>query len=103
MGGHLSRRAAQGTSGRIIELLRRGATTVDELASALGLTRTAVRAQLASLERDGLVERRGSRRGTSKPSRVYGITSQAELLFSQAYVPILTQLLHVLAQRLPPG
>jgi predicted ArsR family transcriptional regulator len=34
---------------------------------------------------------------------VYGITSQAELLFSQAYVPILTQLLHVLAQRLPPG
>lgn len=94
--------AKDGTSGRILELLRRGPKTVDELAVALVLTRTAVRAQLAGLERDGLVEQRGSRRGTSKPSRMYGVTAQAELLFSRAYVPILTQLLHVLAQRLPP-
>jgi predicted ArsR family transcriptional regulator len=101
--GKLPSRAIEGTSGRILELLRQGNRTVDDLALALGVTRTAVRGQLAILERDGLVEQRGSRRGASKPSRVYGITSQAELLFSQAYVPILTQLLHVLAQRLPPG
>jgi predicted ArsR family transcriptional regulator len=94
-------RAKDGTSGRILELLRRGAKTVDELAAALDLTRTAVRAQLASLERDALVEQKGSRRGTSKPSRMYGVTAQAELLFSRAYVPILTGLLHVLARRLP--
>jgi predicted ArsR family transcriptional regulator len=98
MRGHLPRRAAEGTSGRIIELLRRGPMTVDELSAALGLTRTAVRAQLATLERDDVVEQRGSRRGTSKPARMYGVTSQAELLFSRAYVPILTQLLHVLAR-----
>jgi predicted ArsR family transcriptional regulator len=73
--------------------------TVDELARALDLTRTAVRAQLASLLRDDLVEQRGSRRGPSKPSHVYGVTTHAELLFSRAYVPILTQLLHTLAQR----
>ena len=72
--------------------------TVEELAVALGVTRTAVRAQLASLERDGLVEQRGSRRGTSKPSRLYGVSSQAELLYSRAYVPILTRLLQVLAR-----
>jgi predicted ArsR family transcriptional regulator len=101
--GKLPGRATQGTSGRILELLRQGNRTVDDLASALGVTRPAVRNQLAILERDGLVELRGSRPGASKPSRVYGITSQAELLFSQAYVPILTQLLHVLAQRMPPG
>jgi predicted ArsR family transcriptional regulator len=100
MRGHLSRRAAEGTSGRIIELLRRAPMTVDELAAALGLTRTAVRAQLAGLERDDIVEQRGSRRGASKPARIYGVTSQAELLFSRAYVPILTQLLHVLARDL---
>lgn len=94
------RRAAQGTSGRILELLRRGPKTVDELARALDLTRAAVRAQLASLLRDDLVEQRGSRRGTSKPSHVYGITAHAELLFSQAYVPILTQLLHALDRRI---
>ncbi len=100
---HLLRHVKEGTGGRILELLRRTPMTVDELAVALGLTRPAVRAQLATLERDDLVEQRGSRRGTSKPSRLYGVTSQAELLFSQAYVPILTRLLHVLAHRLSPA
>lgn len=103
MGKHLPRRIAQGTTGKILQLLRRGPMTVDELAVALDLTRTAVRAQLATLERDELVEQRGSRRGASKPARIYGVTTQAELLFSRAYVPILTQLLHVLARRLSPA
>jgi predicted ArsR family transcriptional regulator len=103
MAKQLPRRILEGTSGRILELLRQGHRTVDELASFLGVTRTAVRAQLAILERDGLVERRGSRPGASKPSHLYGITSQAELLFSRAYIPILTQLLHVLAQHMPSG
>ena len=93
-------RLARGTSGRILELLRRGPMTVDELARSLDLTRTAVRAQLASLLREDLVEQRDSRRGASKPSHVYGVTSQAELLFSRAYVPLLTQLLHALARRM---
>ncbi len=82
-----------------MELLRRGPMTVDELAVALDLTRTAVRAQLAALQHDDLVEQRGARRGTSKPARTYGVTMQAELLFSRAYIPILRQLLHVLARR----
>ena len=96
------RRVNEGTSGQILELLRRTPMTVDELAVSLGVTRTAVRAQLATLERDGLVEQRGSRRGASKPSRLYGVSSQAELLFSRAYVPILTRLLQVLARRQAP-
>jgi len=86
----------------MLELLRQGPMTVDELAVALDVTRTAVRGQLSTLQHDGLVEQRGTRRGTSKPSRTYGVTTQAELLFSQAYIPILTQLLHVLARRLSP-
>ncbi len=90
-----------GTSGRIIELLRRGPRTIDEVASAVGLTRTAVRAQLAALQQDGSVEARGTRRGTSKPSQTYGVTAQAELLLSKAYIPILTQLFRVLADRVP--
>jgi len=100
---HVLMRAKEGTSGLILELLRRSPMTVDELAAALGVTRTAVRAQLATLERDELVEQRGSRRGTSKPSRVYGVSSQAELLFSRAYVPILTRLLQVLARSQAPS
>jgi predicted ArsR family transcriptional regulator len=89
-----------GTAGHIVDLLRRSPMTVDELSQALNLTRPAVRAQLASLLRHGTVEERESRRGTSKPSRVYGVTIQAELLFSRAYVPLFTALLDVLQQRL---
>jgi predicted ArsR family transcriptional regulator len=100
---NLPRRVVEGTAGRILELLRRRPMTVDELAIALDVTRTAVRAQLATLQQDHMVEQRGSRRGASKPSRVYGVTSQAELLFSRAYIPILTQLLHVLARRMSPS
>ena len=40
------------TRGQIITLLRRSSRTVDELAQALNLTHTAVRAHLAALERD---------------------------------------------------
>jgi predicted ArsR family transcriptional regulator len=100
---HLPRQIMEGTAGRILELLRQGPMTVDQLATGVDLTPTAVRAQIATLERDGLVEPRGSRPGASKPSRMYGVTTQAELLFSQAYVPILTQLLHVLSQRISPA
>lgn len=94
-------RLTKGTSGRIVELLRREAMTIDEIAKAIGLTRTAVRAQLVTLEKDGAVEQRGLRRGTSKPARTYGLTNEAELLLSRAYIPILTQLLHVLVDRMP--
>src|SRR5919112_2087800 len=103
MRNHLLKRVKEGTSGQLLELLRRTPMTVEELAVALGVTRTAVRAQLATLERDDLVEQRGSRRGASKPSRLYGVTSQAELLFSRAYVPILTRLLQVLARSQAPS
>ena len=44
--------------------------TVDELAQALDLTHTTVRAHLTALERDGLVQQRNQRRGSRKPSAV---------------------------------
>jgi predicted ArsR family transcriptional regulator len=95
------RQLTQGTSGKIVDLLRRGPLTIDELASGVGLTRTAVRAQLATLQQEGAVEQRGIQRGTSKPARTYAVTAEAELLLSRAYIPILTQLLHVLSDRIP--
>jgi predicted ArsR family transcriptional regulator len=98
-----STRRLDGTAGgRIMELLRRGSMTVDDLAAALDLSGNAVRAQLALLERDGLVGRVGQRPGASKPARLYGLTPEAELLFSHAYIPVLTELLHVLNTRLGP-
>jgi predicted ArsR family transcriptional regulator len=85
---------------RVIDRLRRGPATLDELVNELSLTRTAVRLQIAGLERDGQVVRRGMRRGRTKPAHVYELTTEGELQLSRAYVPVLTQLLHVLADRL---
>jgi len=90
------------TRGRIIILLRRSSRTVDELAEALYLTPTAVRAHLAALERDGLVQQHSERRGSRKPSAVYDLTQTAEELFPKAYGQLLDQLLKVLQRRMPP-
>jgi len=87
------------TRGRLVALLRRGQLTVEELAAALGITDNAVRAQLATLERDGLVEQQGVRRGGRKPSYAYGLTAEFEPALSRAYAPLLVRLLGELSER----
>ena len=96
-----SRRFFTGTRGRIVALLRRAARTVDELAAELDLTDNAVRAQLAAMERDGLVRQRGERKGTRKPAVEYALDPEAETALSRAYVPLVAALVQVLAARLP--
>src|SRR4051795_11570127 len=81
------------TRGRIVTLLRRGPRTVNELAEALGLTDNAVRAHLATLERDELVEQAGCRPGSRKPNVVYHLTAGAGQLFPKPYGPVLRELL----------
>jgi predicted ArsR family transcriptional regulator len=101
------------TRGRIAALLRRHPMTVDELAAAMDLTDNAVRAHLATLERDGLVRQQRVTppkaaataappppRRVGKPAHVYEIAPDAEPGFSRAYAPVLTELLQVLAERL---
>ncbi len=90
------------TRGHIVALLRRADRTVDELAQALELTDNAVRSHLATLERDGLVQQRGVRRGERKPAYSYRLTQEAERLFPKPYAPVLDQLLQVLDKRMAP-
>lgn len=97
-----NRRFFASTRGRIITLLRRSSRTVDELAQALDLTHTAVRAHLAALERDGLVQQRSERRGSRKPSSVYDLAPAAEYLFPKSYSQLLDQLLEGLHERMTP-
>ena len=92
----------ESTRGRVVALLRRGSHTVDELARALGVTDNAVRGHLAALERDGVVRQRGARPTGGKPAFAYEIEPEAERLFTTAYVPVLTQLVGVLAERMSP-
>ncbi len=91
----------QNTRGRLIDLLRRAPHTVEELAKALEVTDNAVRAQLASLERDGVVRQDGLRRGSGKPSFSYALRSDFEPLLSRAYIPMLVRLLQGMRERLP--
>ncbi|HET9725880.1 MAG TPA: ArsR family transcriptional regulator [Gemmatimonadales bacterium] len=94
------KRFFESTRGKLVALLRRRELTVDEMATALGVTDNAVRAQLAALERDQLVEPRGVRRGGGKPSTAYGPTEQFELSLSRAYAALLRHLVHELGDRL---
>ena len=98
---HWNRRFLTSTPGQIITLLRRSSRTVEELAQALALTHTAVRAHLAILERDGIVQHHSERRGSGKPSAVYDLAPAAEYLFPMVYSQLMSRLLGVLHEHLP--
>jgi predicted ArsR family transcriptional regulator len=87
--------------GRIVTLLRPGGLTADDLATRLRLTRSAVRAQIAAMERDGVVRRVGKRPGATRPSHIFELTPEIEQLLSKAYIPVLIHLVDVFAQALP--
>ena len=91
--------------GRIIALLRRGSTTVEELAAELRVTDNAVRTHLQLLEREGVVSATGTRQGpgAGKPAVTYGVARQAEPSLSSAYAPVLSALLQTLSERLSPA
>ncbi len=86
--------------GRIVTLLQSGGLTADDIATKLRLTRSAVRAQITAMERDGVVQKAGKRPGTTRPSHVFQLTPQVEQLLSKAYVPLLTHLVGVFAETL---
>ena len=91
------------TRGRIVTLLRGTTGTVNELSDKLALTDNAVRAQLVSLERDGLVRQTGLQKGTRKPHFAYELTPEAEQLFPKVYDALLNQFISVLKARLSPA
>jgi predicted ArsR family transcriptional regulator len=93
----------ESTRGRVVSRLRRRRHTVEELAQELELTDNAIRAHLATLERDGIVRQQGVRRGVGKPSYDYDLTPDAEALFPKAYEPVLRELIGAIEERLGPG
>src|SRR5688500_18896953 len=97
----LRKQLLDSSRGRIVTLLRRGAVTADDIASELGVTRSAIRAQITGMERDAVVRRAGQRPGLTRPSHVFELTPEVEQLLSSAYIPLLTQLVDVFAAGLP--
>ena len=91
-----------GARDQILRALAPEPATVEQLAQALDVTPNAVRHQLVRLERDGLVGRRGTVKGTRRPSQLYGLTGEGVDALSRAYLPTLLELLSVLEEKLPP-
>ena len=92
---------AHGRAGALLasEIGESGALASD-IADALKLTDNAVRAHLISLERDGLIQREGSRPGLRKPHASYGLTADAEQIFPKAYGLLLNHLMSSISKRL---
>lgn len=66
--------------------------SIDDLAQALAITRTAVRQHLAALERDGLVKRGATRPTGRRPEQLHELTDLAREQFPRQY-PLLANLL----------
>ncbi len=96
-------RLFKSTRGKILNLLRTREWTVNELAEELRLTDNAVRAHLASLERDRLVTQSGMKPGTRKPHTTYALGSEAEQLFPKAYGPLVSLLMSIFSRHIKPA
>ncbi len=97
---NISSEKPAGTRDGIVRLLLKNHDTIESLAGKLGVTKNAVRAQIALLQREGIVDVQGEVKGTRRPAAVYGIRPGADIHFSKAYPVILSHLTHVLSQKL---
>ena len=95
-------RLFKSTRGKILDLLRSRECTVNELADELHLTDNAVRAHLASLERDRLVVQSGMKPGVRKPHTTYGLGPEAEHLFPKAYGRLVSLLMSIFTRQVKP-
>jgi predicted ArsR family transcriptional regulator len=101
MADKLTQQLLDTTRGRIVTLLRKNELTAHDIATTLNLTDSAVRIQLGSMERDGVVRKVGKKSGTTRPHHVYELAPEVEQLLSKAYLPLVTHLVDVFAEALP--
>lgn len=92
------------TEGRtqVLEHLRKGPASVNDLAGVMDVTPNAVRAQLTTLGAEGLVEAHGKRPGSRRPEVLYRLTVEGEEIFPKAYTLLLEQTLDTLRTALDP-
>jgi len=95
-------RLFKSTRGKILELVRTEERTVNDLADALRLTDNAVRAHLASLERDRLIAQSGMKPGLRKPHVTYSLGPEAEHLFPKAYGRLVSLLMSIFSRQIKP-
>jgi len=77
----------------LVTLKKRGEASVEELASAAGITVSAVRQHLAGLAAAGLVAHRAVKAGAGRPRHLYRLSTGAEALFPKFYSEVTNELL----------
>jgi len=74
-------------------LKQHGRATVEEIATAIGITSMGVRRHLLALENADLVGMELERRPMGRPTHIYQLTASAEALFPQTYHQLALQIL----------
>src|SRR5437773_10742045 len=69
----------------LVRLRREGPASPDQLAIAIGASRTGVLQQLRALEQTHFVSRQTVRHGVGRPRHVYDVTADAQELFPSNY------------------
>jgi predicted ArsR family transcriptional regulator len=69
----------------VVRLRRDGPASPDQLASAIGASRTGVLQQLRALEATHFVSRETVRHGVGRPRHIYDVTADAQELFPSNY------------------
>src|SRR4051794_2632448 len=69
----------------LVRLRRDGPSTPDQLAAAIGASRTGVLQQLRALEATDFVRHETIRHGVGRPRHLYDITANAQELFPSNY------------------
>jgi len=77
--------------------------SIDELASQLSVTRTAIRQHLSALERDGLILRGETRPTGRRPEQLYQLSSRGKELFPRQYQLLANLLIAEVAQIMGPA
>lgn len=68
---------------QIIEYMQRnGSATIKELEQLLGITTTAVRQHLNTLQAEGYIERKAVHAGVGRPHHTYAVTAKAQEIFA---------------------
>lgn len=90
------------TRDRILRLLLSRSHTIEQLAKGISITKNAVRAQIALLQREGIIEIQGVVKSARRPAVLYGLSPASDVYFSKAYPTVLSHLVLVLADKLRP-
>jgi DeoR family suf operon transcriptional repressor len=77
----------------LVALKKRGEASVEQLASAVGVTVSGVRQHLAGLAGAGLVAHRAVKGGPGRPRHLYRLSTGAEALFPKFYSELTNELL----------